>query len=852
MRQKSLHIRIIPCKAIFAAFAILAFSFYSLAAPGVVRWKGGVSDKWSNKSNWYPARLPLQNETALFNGDARRGCSLDINDTVGSIKFSRSFHDSFSFNGNRLSVAGALADFRSSGMLSDSADSGTLAFIGASTHSLFPPDRPAYAFSRLLILGSGMVSISQNGLSVDTLKFAGGKLILGNQLSHSVHSALIVVAGSIDFASSSLIFRGARIDFSGLDSLRLGSGSLQLAGIAPQTIMVNSLTTPDIPRLVQASAFVSVIAKRQQNSSAEGVVSAGSVVLDTLEIAKGVFSVSEQQNHKPALHINTVISPLPVRILRQKDTILLADKNGSKPVPDSLVSSGAYSLLAADTSRPSILTFTNHSQTKPTHPTDGPKAVSIDTPANHSTVLSLEPVKKQSAGTARNSSARVPASPDTHGIAMADDTTHASFFAENKLWADSLPDTLLNDCKEFGDSAPGISLLSALAGDRSVLLRWSRYAQISFEKYYVFMDTATTLSLCVDSFARSIDTTAVIMGLTNGIKYHFSIGVVDSCCTAGIASNMLRATPNPSPLQIRPVGIDFGIVQTVQQKDTLVSFSNRGSNSLRVILPAGRAFSFRSNSLQIAPGKTVFDPLFFRPQLPGYDSAALLISGDSLRIPDTLHVSGFGKYVRPAIRPDTLFLFSAVPHRPAYAVVTRANNGTDSQSVSALIVDRISGDSGVKAFSIGQLRGLAAGDSIQDTVQFLPSRFGRDTALLVFSYAASGLRDTILLIGECLERTRVTQRSSEPSEFFFTAILLSDQTVQFRYGLPLFCRVRLEICNAIGQAIELPIFGLKDAEVHFMEWKASSLSKGVYFCRFKALDAVSGAVKFSKTTRLIF
>jgi hypothetical protein len=40
--------------------------------------------------------------------------------------------------------------------------------------------------------------------------------------------------------------------------------------------------------------------------------------------------------------------------------------------------------------------------------------------------------------------------------------------------------------------------------------------------------------------------------------------------------------------------------------------------------------------------------------------------------------------------------------------------------------------------------------------------------------------------------------------------------------------------------------------MHEVSWEGLALSKGIYFCRFKALDAIKGDVKFAKTVRVIF
>ena len=91
-----------------------------------------------------------------------------------------------------------------------------------------------------------------------------------------------------------------------------------------------------------------------------------------------------------------------------------------------------------------------------------------------------------------------------------------------------------------------------------------------------------------------------------------------------------------------------------------------------------------------------------------------------------------------------------------------------------------------------------------------------------------------------------------PTEFLFRQISASNGTALIRFDVPVFCRVRLEICNALGQSIQVPISGLKEARSYEYLYQRGNLAPGVYFCRFKALDAINDQLKYTKTERLIF
>lgn len=112
--------------------------------------------------------------------------------------------------------------------------------------------------------------------------------------------------------------------------------------------------------------------------------------------------------------------------------------------------------------------------------------------------------------------------------------------------------------------------------------------------------------------------------------------------------------------------------------------------------------------------------------------------------------------------------------------------------------------------------------------------------------------ETLVAIARTGLDMRQTTTLPSPTEYSFSGSLQGNRSALFTYSTPVFSSVRIEICNAIGQTIELIMSGLRDTGVHEFAWEAPSASKCVYFCRFKAIDAVKGDVKFTKTVRMIF
>ena len=112
--------------------------------------------------------------------------------------------------------------------------------------------------------------------------------------------------------------------------------------------------------------------------------------------------------------------------------------------------------------------------------------------------------------------------------------------------------------------------LTAVAGDGQVDLHWNPNGEADFLKYYIYGGTAAAPTTLVDSTAGGNlnDTTATLIGLTNGTTYYYRITAVDSAKNGSEYSNEVSATP---PIFTRvttgPVATDVGSSSSVSWTD---------------------------------------------------------------------------------------------------------------------------------------------------------------------------------------------------------------------------------------------------------------------------------------------
>lgn len=91
--------------------------------------------------------------------------------------------------------------------------------------------------------------------------------------------------------------------------------------------------------------------------------------------------------------------------------------------------------------------------------------------------------------------------------------------------------------------------------------------------------------------------------------------------------------------------IDFGLVKAGQFKDTTVTITNTGTDTLKIssIVANNGVFTSQANSVNIAPGNSFVDTLRFTPVAVTTYNARFLITSNAASSPDTIYVTGIGE-----------------------------------------------------------------------------------------------------------------------------------------------------------------------------------------------------------------
>jgi parallel beta-helix repeat protein len=121
--------------------------------------------------------------------------------------------------------------------------------------------------------------------------------------------------------------------------------------------------------------------------------------------------------------------------------------------------------------------------------------------------------------------------------------------------------------------------LTAIAGDRQIILKWRQNTEADFLRYRIYHGTSPNPITKVDSTNNIADTTKIFTGLTNGTKYYFRIAAVDQSLNESGFSNEVSATPTATDL---PPAAPQGLTASAGDRQiTLKWQQNTEANFLR-------------------------------------------------------------------------------------------------------------------------------------------------------------------------------------------------------------------------------------------------------------------------------
>ena len=160
----------------------------------------------------------------------------------------------------------------------------------------------------------------------------------------------------------------------------------------------------------------------------------------------------------------------------------------------------------------------------------------------------------------------------------------------------------------------------------------------------------------INSTGRAFISHTAIMNILPGAAFIDTISFAPTTLGAQGAGFIIKSSSPTSPDVLTVSGICFGIpavqfnaktisfgkVGTGQHKDTTVTITNTGTDTVKIsnIVSSDSLFIPRPADICIAPGQSSRDTLRFSPSLLGTDSAWIIILSNVHSVPDSIKVSG--------------------------------------------------------------------------------------------------------------------------------------------------------------------------------------------------------------------
>ncbi|MFZ4620294.1 MAG: choice-of-anchor D domain-containing protein [Bacteroidota bacterium] len=190
--------------------------------------------------------------------------------------------------------------------------------------------------------------------------------------------------------------------------------------------------------------------------------------------------------------------------------------------------------------------------------------------------------------------------------------------------------------------------------------------------------------------------------------------------------------------------ISFGRIKLNTWKDTILSISNTGTDTLKIttITPSKSIYTVRPAVLTIPPGFTKTDTIRFTADSIGTRSAMIIFSGNGAVPADTILVNGFGVGTpKPVMSRTTAVLSMTKLTTTSHDTVKILNKGTDTLKVTNI-------SSTHSAFTVTDVHfEIPPNGTFIDTIFFAPSVIGTSSGLLLIESNAASTPDTVSVSG---------------------------------------------------------------------------------------------------------
>lgn len=340
-------------------------------------------------------------------------------------------------------------------------------------------------------------------------------------------------------------------------------------------------------------------------------------------------------------------------------------------------------------------------------------------------------------------------------------------------------------------------------------------------------------------------------------------------------------------LSLSSTTVDVGPVKLGEFKDTAVTISNIGNDTLKItsITSANSVFSVRPTVKNVAPGGSFQDTLRFTPISQGVVTGKILIASNDLTTPDTVTVSVTGiEPQRPTIKPEAIGPFTinqafwvevkiGDPHpvTDLYGISfkLKSKNGALSYVDGSAVAGPFLGASLLSFFQKIDAQTVdmvvtktsapgVSGSGVVAKTQFMASVSSTDTLILTDISAIDRdgntipLSDSILVVA-IIQSTGVDDLSSHiPKQYSLGQNYPNpfNPTTTIKYGLPARSTVRLVIYNILGQVIKELINAEQQSGYQSVVWN-TNVASGMYFYRLEAFSTNNPTQRFVQVKKML-
>jgi hypothetical protein len=350
-------------------------------------------------------------------------------------------------------------------------------------------------------------------------------------------------------------------------------------------------------------------------------------------------------------------------------------------------------------------------------------------------------------------------------------------------------------------------------------------------------DTLTISSITTSNprFTVAIDSRILLPGEAFDDTVHFSPTVLGAVSANLTLTSNASTSPTILPMSgtgagvmtmtIDHANISFGDVAVGAYKDTTLTITNTGNDSLRIssFTSGDPIFTLETPVTTIAPAGIKSFTLRFAPNAAGPLSTVFTVTSNAISSPDTIDVDGIG-VVNPAISfaPPQLSFGSVVVDSVKDLVLAINNTGGMKLTVTAITSTNADFSALVPQFEV------QGGSSFNDTIRFIPSMLGSRSGFLIIVSDAATSPDSVLVQGTGTDVSPVDQLQVFPDAFtlFQNYPNPFNPSTSIEFSISDQGEVRLSVFDHLGREIAVLANG---------EYQAGS-----HTCRFNAAEHVSG------------